>query len=185
MDNGSKSYKRFLDGDDTGMEDIITMYRDGLIFYLYKLVGSLEKAEELAEDTFVLLCIKKPKDKQKCAFKTWLYTIGRNLAIDYLRRSAKQSTVSLDAYEPFNSSQEFLEEEYIRDSRKAILNKALNKLKPEYRQVLWLLYFEDLQYKEISIIMNKSVHATQMLASRAKQALKNELIAEGFTDETY
>ena len=45
--------------------------------------------------------------------------------------------------------------------------------------------FEDLQYKEISIIMNKSVHATQMLASRAKQALKNELIKEGFTNETY
>jgi uncharacterized protein len=58
-------------------------------------------------------------------------------------------------------------------------------MEPEYRQVLWLLYFEDLQYKEISIIMNKSVHATQMLASRAKQALKNELIKEGFTNETY
>lgn len=185
MDNGSKNYKRFLDGDDTGMEDIIKMYRDGLIFYLYKLVGSFEKAEELAEDTFVLLCIKKPKDKQKCAFKTWLYTIGRNLAIDYLRRSAKLSTVSLNACDTFDSNRGSLEEEYIRDSKKSILNKALNKLKPEYRQVLWLLYFEDLQYKEISIIMNKSVHATQMLANRAKQALKNELITEGFNDETY
>jgi RNA polymerase sigma-70 factor (ECF subfamily) len=61
----------------------------------------------------------------------------------------------------------------------------LNKLKPEYRQVLWLLYFEDLQYKEISIIMNKSVHATQMLATRAREALKKELIKEGLTDETY
>jgi RNA polymerase sigma-70 factor (ECF subfamily) len=185
VDNGSESYKRFLDGDDTGMEDIITEYRDGLIFYLHKLVGSIEKAEELAEDTFVLLCIKKPKDKQKCSFKTWLYTIGRNLAIDYLRRSAKQITMPLDTYDTLCSDQDSPEEEYIRNSKKTIVNKALNKLKPEYRQVLWLLYFEDLQYKEISIIMNKSVHATQMLASRAKQALKNELIKEGFTNETY
>ncbi len=179
------SYKRFLSGDDTGMEDIITEYRDGLIFYLYKFVDSIEKAEELAEDTFVLLCIKKPRDKQKCSFKTWLYTIGRNLAIDYLRRSAKHPTVPAEAYENFNFYQEDLEEEYIKDSEKIILHQALKKLKPEYRQVLWLLYFEDLRYKEISLIMNKSVHATQMLASRAKQALKSELIKEGFTDETY
>lgn len=185
MDHGSNNYKRFLDGDDTGMENVITEYRDGLIFYLYKLVGSIEKAEELAEDTFVLLCIKKPKDKQKCSFKTWLYAIGRNLAIDYLRRCAKQITMPLDTYDTLSSDQNSPEEEYIRDSKKAILNEALNKLKPEYRQVLWLLYFEDLQYKEISIVMNKSVHATQMLASRAKQALKNELITEGFADETY
>lgn len=185
MDRGSNNYRRFLDGDDAGMEDIIIEYRDGLIFYLYKLVGSAERAEELAEDTFVLLCTKKPKDKQKCSFKTWLYAIGRNLTIDDLRRSAKQTVLPLDTYEPLCSDQDSPEKEYIRDSKKAVVNKALNKLKPEYRQVLWLLYFEDLPYKEISIVMNKSVHATQMLAGRAKQALKKELIKEGFLDETY
>ena len=65
MDRGSSSYLRFLNGDDSGMEEIITEYKDGLIFYLNSLVGDLWLAEELAEDTFVLLCTKKPKDKQK------------------------------------------------------------------------------------------------------------------------
>ncbi len=185
MDYGSNSYKRFLSGDNTGMEDIITKYRDGLIFYLYKLVGSIDKAEDLAEDTFVLLCIKKPKDKQKCSFKTWLYAIGHNLAIDFLRRKDKRTIVSLDTFDNFSSNQDSPEEEYIRDNKKMIVNQALNRLKPEYRQVLWLLYFEDLQYKDISIIMHKSVHATEMLASRAKVALKKELIEEGFTHENY
>lgn len=183
MDHGSNSYQRFLKGDDTGMEEIITEYRDGLIFYLYKLVGSVEKAEELAEDTFVLLCVKKPKDKQKCAFKTWLYTIGRNLAVDHLRRLAKHATVPLETYNGTDSNPETPEAEYIRNHRKRIVNQALSRLKPEYRQVLWLLYFENMQHKEIAIIMKKSVRATQMLASRAKQALKTELIKEGFTNE--
>ena len=185
MDCGRSSYKRFLDGDDTGMEEIITEYRDGLIFYLYKFVGSIEKAEELAEDTFVLLCIKKPKDKQKCSFKTWLYTIGRNISIDYLRRSAKHQTTPLDCCLDISCAQENPEEEYIRDSKKIIVNRALKKLKSDYRQVLWLFYFEDMSYKEISTVMNKSEHATQMLAARAREALKAELIKEGLTDETY
>jgi RNA polymerase sigma-70 factor (ECF subfamily) len=91
----------------------------------------------------------------------------------------------MDDYDGFNINQDSPEQEYIRDSKKVLVNKVLNKLKPEYRQVLWLHYFEDMQYKEIAIIMNKSVHATQMLACRAKEALKNELIKEGVTDETY
>jgi len=185
VDCGRNSYKRFLDGDDIGMEEIITEYRDGLIFYLYKFVGSIEKAEELAEDTFVLLCVKKPRDKKKCSFKTWLYTIGRNISIDYLRRSAKHQTTSLDCCSDISCAQGNPEEEYIKDSKKIIVNRALKSLKSDYRQVLWLFYFEDMSYKDISTVMNKSVHATQMLASRAREALKAELIKEGLTDETY
>ena len=185
MDRGSNNYRRFLDGDDTGMEEIIRDYRDGLIFYLNKVVGSIEIAEDLAEDTFVLLCIKKPKDKQKSSFKTWLYAIGRNIAIDYLRRFAKQNVLPLDRYYDAPCDQESPEEEYIRDSKKIVVNKALMRLKPEYRQVLWLFYFENMRYKEISKIMNKSEHATQMIASRAREALKIELLKEGFTDEDH
>jgi RNA polymerase sigma-70 factor (ECF subfamily) len=44
VDRGSNNYRRFLDGADTGMEEIIGDYRDGLIFYLNKVVGSIEIA---------------------------------------------------------------------------------------------------------------------------------------------
>ena len=63
MDNGASSYRRFRDdGDESGLAEIIRNYRDGLIFYLNSFVGNIHIAEELAEDTFVLLGIKKPKD---------------------------------------------------------------------------------------------------------------------------
>ncbi len=185
MEYGNSSYARFLSGDDTGMEEIITEYKDGLIFYLSKLVGSLNLAEELAEDTFVLLCTKKPKNKQKSSFKTWLYTIGRNLAIDHLRRRARQKTVSFDAAADVGNGAENPENGFLRDETKIIVNRTLGKLKPEYRQILWLVYFEELPYRDISQIMHKSIHATEMLASRAKQALKNELMKEGIHNENY
>ena len=60
MDNGASSYRRFRDdGDESGLVEIIRDYKDGLILYLNSFVGNIHTAEELAEDTFVLLGIKK------------------------------------------------------------------------------------------------------------------------------
>lgn len=70
MDNGTASYRRFRsEGDENGLVEIIRDYKDGLILYLNSFVGNLHTAERLAEDTFVLLGTKKPKDKGKASLK--------------------------------------------------------------------------------------------------------------------
>ena len=61
MDNGASSYRRFLDGDDTGIVEIIRDYKDGLILYLNGITGNIHTAEEIMEDTFVKLVTKKPR----------------------------------------------------------------------------------------------------------------------------
>lgn len=59
MDSGTFNYRRFRDGgDENGLVEIIKEYKDGLIFYLNSIVGNIHTAEELAEDTFVLLGTK-------------------------------------------------------------------------------------------------------------------------------
>ncbi|MBR6701910.1 MAG: RNA polymerase subunit sigma-24, partial [Clostridia bacterium] len=90
MENGADAYRRFLEGDENGLEEIITEYKDGLILYLNGYVSNLDLAEELAEDTFVRLFTKKPKNKGGASFKTWLYTIGRNIALDALRKMKRR-----------------------------------------------------------------------------------------------
>ena len=57
------------------------------------------------------------------------------------------------------------------------------RLKPEYRQILWLIYFEDFSNKEAAKIMKKKVHNIEVLASRARKALKEELEREDFIYE--
>lgn len=52
MDNGASSYRRFLEGDDSGIVEIIRDYKDGLILFLNRYVNNIHTAEELAEDTF-------------------------------------------------------------------------------------------------------------------------------------
>ena len=97
MDNGASSYRRFREnGDVTGFDEIVMEYSDGLMLYLTSIVGNIWTAEELTEETFFLLGTKKPKFKEKCSFKTWLYTIGRNIAFNYVKKTARQSTVPIE-----------------------------------------------------------------------------------------
>ena len=182
MDNGASSYRRFLDGDDNGFVEIIRGYKDGLILFLDSFVRNLSIAEDLAEDTFVKLGIKKPYFSGKSSFKTWLYAIGRNVAVDYIRKESKRSEVSIDEYMDL-ADRQTLEDAYLKEETKIVIHQALGKLKSEYRQVLWLTYFEEFSNKETAKIMRKSVHNTETLIYRAKQSLKQELIKEGFTYE--
>ena len=182
MDNGASSYRRFLDGDDDGFVEIVRDYKDGLILFLDSYVKNLSIAEDLAEDSFVKLGTKKPHFSNKSSFKTWLYAIGRNVAVDYLRKESKHIEVPIDECVDL-ADRQTIENAYLQEENKIVIHQALGKLKSEYRQVLWLTYFEDLSNKETAKIMRKSVHNIETLIYRARQSLKSELIKEGFTYE--
>ena len=183
MDNGASSYRRFLDGDDKGLAEIIRNYSDGLILYLNGIVNNISIAEELMEDTFYKIITKKPKFNAKYSFKTWLYTIGRNVAIDYLRHNSKILDTSFDDLESYIEDKCNLERLYIIEERKIIVHRALRTLNAEYRQILWLLYFDGLSNAEAAIVMKKNARQMKNLVYRAKSALKSELDKEGFIYE--
>ncbi|WP_024859536.1 RNA polymerase sigma factor [Ruminococcus flavefaciens] len=178
MDNGLSSYSRFLSGDKDAIDEIIRDYKDGLVYYLYSIIGDIYQAEEAAIDAFVKLYVEKPAFKGTGAFKTWLYTIGRNKAIDIKRKFSRFDSVSLDnAYDI--SGEENIEQKVIEDERRADLRRLISKLKPEYSQVLYLIFFEDFKNDEAAKIMNRSSKQIRDLLYRAKNALKKEIEQEG------
>lgn len=181
--NGESSYRRYLSGDDNGIVEIVRDYKDGLILYLNSFVRDLTVAEELCEDTFVKLAVRKPRFREGSSFKTFLYAIGRNTAIDCLRKN-RNALVSFEELgsEP-SDDRETLEQSYIREERRIAVHRALETLKDEYRQVLWLTYFEELSNKETAAVMKKSVHNIETLVYRARNALKKALEKEGFEYE--
>ncbi len=177
MDNGANSYRRFLDGDDKGIAEIVGAYKDGLILYLNQYVNNFWTAEELTEDTFFRLITKKPRFSGKSTFKSWLYAIGRNVAVDFIRRDKKITPI--EDLENYLSDGETMEQAYIIGERKIALHRALAKLTPEYRQVLWLVYFEDFSNQEVAVVLKKSDRQIRNLLYRAKQSLKSVLEQEG------
>lgn len=175
-------YQRFLDGDDTALEEIIRSYRDGLILYLNGILGDIRAAEELTEDVFVKLVLKRPKFSGGSSFKTWLYAVARNMARDYLRRR-KHQTVPLEDCLDLSAEEVNLERNYIGSESRALLHKAMARLKPEYRQVLWLRYFEEFSLSQVARIMGKTTHNAETLVYRARKALKELLTQEGYEYE--
>ena len=185
MDNGASSYRRYLEGDDEGIADIVREYKDGLILYLNGYVDNLYTAEDLTEDTFFKLMTKKPRFSGRSTFKTWLYTIGRNIAVDWIRRESKQTELAPEDMEQYQKDESDLERTYIREERKMAVHRSLRKLMPDYRAVLWLVYFEDFSGREAAAILRKNDRQMKNLLYRAKQSLKSELEKEGFTYEEF
>ena len=171
---GTAVYERFLECDDKALMDLIREYQDGLVMFLNRYVCDLNIADELCSETFIRLVLRKPKFRGASSFKSFLYGIGRNVALEYIRRNKKIQTVPLDeVWEiPYETDpmRSFFEKE-----RNDTLCHTIKKLKPEYAQVLWLTYFEDRSNKEIARIMKKSISAVKSLLHRAKPALKKEL----------
>ena len=180
MDNGSSSYSRYLAGDDAAMGELVREYMDGLIIFLNSFTNNLSEAEDLMEETFFRLAYKKPRYTGKSSFKTWLYSIARNLAIDSLRKRKGISHVSVEDCTDLSSSID-IEEQYINEERKIIIHRAISKLKDEYRQVVCLIYLEGFSNAETAIIMNKSNRQITNLLYQAKRALNVELEKEGIT----
>lgn len=183
MENGASSYRRFLDGDESGIVEIIRDYKDGLMLYMNSFVRNIHIAEELTEDCFVRLVVKKPKFKGKSTFKTWLYSIGRNLAIDYIRHNSNESGLKCEDYNTLLIDEKCVENEYLKEEQKIIIHETLKKIKSEYRQVIYLSFFENLSNDEISIVMKKNKRQIENLLYRSKLSLKKELDKGGFSYE--
>ncbi len=178
MDSGAESYRRFLQGDEQGLVEIIRDHKDALTLYLNSIVRDMTAAEELTEDVFVRLFVKRPRFSGRSSFKTWLFAVGRNAALDFLRRRSGSRTVPLDEAGELASEEASLEAACIRVEDSERVRRALRRLSRDQRQALWLVYFEDMSHKEAAFVMKKSVHAMDALVSRARQALRAELDKE-------
>ena len=182
MRNGDSSYRRFLAGDENAFVEIVDEYREGLIFFLYRYVGDLHAAEDLAEDVFVEVLLHPKRFRFQCALKTWLFTIGHNKSVDFLRKTSRLQVVPLDEAERLAEVSN-LEDAVLDSEEKRLLNGALGEISEDYRMALHLVYFEDLSHEEAARVMKKNRKQVENLVYRGKQSLRKILEREGYENE--
>ena len=178
MENGASSYLRFLNGDNDGFVDLVREYNDGLILFLNSIIKDIHIAEEAADDTLLKLYTKKPLYKSEYSFKTWLYTIGRNTALNYVKKLKRHKYAPLEDFSYFSDNIN-LESEYIQGERNILIHQCIKALNDDYAQVLFLIYFEEFSNTEVAKVMNKSQRQITQLLYRAKKALKEEMERRG------
>lgn len=177
-------YDRFLMGDLSGFEELVLKYKDSLIFFLYRYIKDMNYAEDLAQDAFVEIYIHKERYNGVNTFKTYLYTIGRNKAIDFIRKQKHHANhVSLEDQEHNMIEERELIDKVIGKENSAMVRQGLTKIKKEYSDVIFLLQYEQLSYKEAAVVLDKTLPQIKVLFHRAKKALKKVLEREGFLYE--
>ena len=174
MENGASSYLRFLNGDKSGFTDIVREYKDGLTLFINTFIRDIHLSEDAANEVFLRLYVKRPKYKSQFSFKTWLYTIGRNTAINYIKKY--RNTVFTDIEDCcYIADEKDIESDYIKGEQNLLIHQSLKALKAEYAQILYLIYFEELSNAEAAKIMGKTSKQISDLIYCAKKALKAEL----------
>lgn len=183
MDQGTELYRRYLSGDDTAAEALIGLYKDGLMLYINRYTENIFLAEELMEEVFFRLLTRRPRFFGRSTFKTWLFAMARNLAMDQLRRDAKSA--ELPEAELIRAETADVERQYLKKEQALRLHEAIKLLPPDYSRVLYLVYFEDFSNAEAAQVLGKTRRQVENLRYRAKQALRRQLEKEGFDHEGY
>lgn len=178
MDVGAACWKRYQSGDESGFDDLLTLYRENLIFFLLRFLPTIEDAEDAAEDAFVSLLLHPYREEKGASLKTYLFTLGRSRALDLRKRQHRQEKITFRDFSGDRDALE-LEERLCREENRRTLLTAMDKLPEQYREALHLLYFEELSLEETAKVMKKSKKQVENLSYRGKQALKEQLDKEG------
>jgi RNA polymerase sigma-70 factor (ECF subfamily) len=181
MDNGASSYRRFLDGDKSAFDELIETYREPLISFINGFLHNPDESEDVAEDAFMELIIHPKRYSFRSSFKTYLFTVARNKAIDRIRKEMRYSRAPIEELDMDDGI--YTEDVIFRKENEAIVNRAIEKINPEYAAVLRLIYFEDMTGEEASKVLGKSKRQMANLTYRAKLSLKKSLEEEGFKYE--
>lgn len=179
-DSGLAYYKSYLHGSEDALEQLVKLYSDALIRYIYCIVGNSAEAEDIMEDTIVTLITKRKRLNDEDSFKAYLYRIAHNRAISHLRK--RRGDLPLSDVENVIAGID-LETVYFRRARNNTVYICMQNLPDQYRQTLQLTYFDGFTLQDVSRITGKSMKQVYNLHTRAKQALKELLIKEGISYE--
>lgn len=166
--------RRLKQGDEQAFEEIVRIYKDKIVNYLWYLTGDYQKAVELSQEAFMRVYFKARKYKPIAPFSSWIFAIASNLAKSELKKMRRISTVPLEAVQykiPESSySHRHKDSDLARE-----LKKALNALPPRYKIPVILKDIEGFSQEEIAQILKKPLGTIKARISRGRKYLKKEL----------
>lgn len=161
---------------------IVERYANSVYFFIFKLTGSKEDSEDIVQETFIKAWQKLSKFDTDKNFKTWLFSIAKNTAIDKSRKKKSINFSSLntaDEDSDFESSlpdMEPLQDEiFTKKESEENLKKTLDKLSDSQRLLIYLHINEELTFEEIACILDKPMNTVKSQYGRALSKLRELL----------
>lgn len=145
-------------------------YYKKLLCFVQKMTGDKELSFEIVQETYAKT-LEKQKDILIENEKSYLYTVAKNLVFDYSKRNKNKHFIEYDDEENFSSKEEEPEELLMKNKEEEILLEALDSLPKHLKEVFVLHFFEGLDKKEISKILNLNLNTIQKYVINATTKL--------------
>ena len=183
MDNGSLSdeetiIRNCLNGDADSYSVLVNRYKTMVYNMAFRMVGDEDTAKDLAQESFIAAYKGLGQFRFGSKFSSWLYSIALNKCRDHLKLE-KDSVSTDEISDIMPASGTSPERATAAEQSKDILQRALDALPVEYRQVLILKHIEELDYQEIAGITGTSIPALKVRAHRGREMLKKILEEAG------
>jgi len=167
-------------GDQKAYAELLQRYRESVYYMMLKMVNNKDDADDLTIEAFGRAFKKLDQYTPNYAFSTWLFKIASNNAIDFLRKKKVNNTISMDTrnensdYDASNlvrSTHLNPEEFYIKKQKVEMVRAVIDKLKPKYKELVELFYFQELSHEEISEKLNLPIGTIKAQLFRARDFL--------------
>jgi len=157
-------------GDKDAFAELIERYQAPLRYFINRLSESTEMAEDIFQETWLTVIRRIHSLKKIDAFPIWLYRIARNMVYQQLRRKRKLSKLNENIAVPNDTENDVFSPE---DAAK--VHRCLEKLRPEYKEVLMLRFLEQMSYQQMAQVLDCSLGTVKSRIYYAKLALKKEM----------
>lgn len=182
----------YQQGDPGAFESLLRRHRAPLFTFLLRMLGDRERAEDLAQETFLRIVKGAQAWEHRARFQTWLFTIARNLCVDLSRRDRFRRADSIDAEgpdggPPMVESVPGREIDPARGAESArlrpLLQRALLALPAEQREVFVLREQAGLPFREIAEMVGVNENTVKSRMRYALEGLRKALLAAGVSAE--
>jgi RNA polymerase sigma-70 factor (ECF subfamily) len=174
------------DGDETALRELIEKHQSIVYGTIAKMLGDPIEAQDLAQRVFVRLFRAAPSYRATAQFKTWMFTIVRNLVFNEHRRRSRATLLPLHPPDPETGGQatgieledagtKSPSERALQDEMLRAVNQAILALPEKQRLAIILRRYDEFSYEQIAEVLKTSVSATKSLLFRARETLRTAL----------
>jgi RNA polymerase sigma-70 factor (ECF subfamily) len=164
--------KKILAGDADAYRQLVERYQTGLIIHCENIIKDRADAADIAQEAFVKAYYQLERfDADKGRFSTWLYRIGTNLALDFLRKNKR--VINVDEIE---AHAEATMPAYLEDDKQTIRSAIAALEPPKYGEIIRAYFWDGKSYQDIAKQYGTSTNTIGTWMHRAKAQLKEKLV---------
>lgn len=177
--------RSYLGGEENALRLLIDRYLKSLYNFVYQYVGNADEAEDVVQEVFVKVWKNLKKFDRSRSFKTWIFTIAKNSALDVLK---KKKTIPFAAFEDEQghnalvanlTDESLLPNELLeRADIAGVLQKTVEKLPSADRVILFLYYHDGFNFREIAEALEEPLDTIKSRHRRALLRLKKLLVQD-------